>query len=65
MTRTIPLGCMNFIYNLLKGSAKAKSSVIPISTHGVSTCKLKGECEELMENPKYVGHMAVKVKNKK
>ena len=31
---------------------KAKSSVIPVSTHEVSTCPLKGECEELMERPK-------------
>ena len=31
---------------------KEKSSVIPVSTHKVSTCQLKGECEELMERPK-------------
>ena len=36
----------------LRESTKAKSSVIPVSTHEESTCQLKGECEKLMERPK-------------
>ena len=35
---------------LLKGNVqKAKSSVIPVSTHGAMKCQLEGECKELVE----------------